>query len=1009
MTKKFLLAALMLVSFCIAPAAVAVAQQQPTVKVSGVVVDAAGEAVPGVGVVVKGTSNGTVTDLDGKFSLNVAKNDVLVFTSIGYATQEVVADGRSTYDITLADEFETLADVVVTGVARGTSKQTLSFTVEKLQGESIQEVTGNNVAVTLAGKMPGVKISFLDGNPGSEPVIKLRGGTSFDNNAQPLIIVDGIVTDGGLKDINMEDVADIEVIKGAAAASFYGSKAAGGVIHIITKRGADLDNGSVRVTFKTEEGPNWVGFRPARTTAHGNVIDPATGLPTGETDPDTIYDNKWPDHDSFDDFFAARCYASNTLGVTGRSKSGDINFYASVQNTNNPGVVKLLNGQNRTSFRANMDARLSPKVTFSTSNLFVRTITDERSINFDDIYYSDPGADFNAKNLDGSDYKVNPNVVSTRNNINPLYDVTNKRAESTGNRFLGAYNLRYLPTDWLSFNVGYSIDYSHGYSMDLTPAGRLTPTSPDGTDRETGYISNQNWDTFKHNIEAGALFSKKWGEFTTNFKVQYLYEDTKTEGFYAAGSQLAINGMDIISLELAKPETLDVNSWGSRIVSNSVSAVFQGDWKEAVMLDALYRLDGSSLLGDENIWQNYYRVSGAWNIAKTFDIPGVQMLKPRISWGTAGIVPAYGAKYETYAIGDGAIYGASNIGNKLLAPALSEEIEAGIDMRFFDRLSVDFTYSHKKNINMPYQMSVSGVTGFEYQWLNIGEFFTDAYELSFNVDIFKKRDFAWDINLNFDHLEQRIGELGRPDFFTGSGSLKIASNSKFGEMYNTDLATSLDQVRTSKEIKPGQTAEDVFTINNYGYVVRKEFIGTTKEAHMYVLDENGASAKNYVGNMLPKFNANLTNTLRYKGLLCYFTLSAQCGGLLYNNTKMYMAFAGQNAAYWDMSERDWQYRKPKSYVGQYPRAKFIEDVSFLKLREFALNYTFGEQMFKKANINFIKGVKIGVVGRNLLTLTRFSGPDPETDTYSDGILEGTDTPKYPSDIRTVTGTVTLTF
>lgn len=205
----------------------------------GSVVDKYGEPVPGVGIIIKNTRQGVTTDVDGKFTINSSKGTVLVVSALGYATQEIVVDGSS-LKVVLEDSAEQLADVIVTGVARGTSMATLPFTVEKISEASIQEVTGNNVAVTLAGKMPGVKISYLNGNPGSEPVIKLRGGTSFDSNSQPLIIVDGIVTEGSLKDINMEDVEDIEVIKGAAAASFYGSKAAGGVVHIITKRGASL-------------------------------------------------------------------------------------------------------------------------------------------------------------------------------------------------------------------------------------------------------------------------------------------------------------------------------------------------------------------------------------------------------------------------------------------------------------------------------------------------------------------------------------------------------------------------------------------------------------------------------------------------------------------------------------------------------------------------------------------------------------------------------------------------
>lgn len=981
--------------------------QQQTVHVSGIVRDANGNSLPGVNVRVKDTTVGAITDVDGKFRLDAPSGSTLVITYIGYTTREVKAGAN--LDITLTEDSELLSEVVVTGVARGTSKAKLSFTVEKVNNEALKEVTGTTVASTLAGKMPGVKILSTSGNPMDEPIIQLRGATSFASTDQPLIIVDGIVTSGVLKDINMEDVESIEVIKGAAAASFYGAKAAGGVIQIITKRGKGLENGKVNVAFKTEVGANWIGFTPERTTAHGHVVD-ASGNPTRTMEEDQIWDNKYiMDHDPYEDFFVPRVFTSNTLSLTGNSKSGDVNYYTSIQHTKNPGVVKELKGVDRVSFRVNLDAKLSDKVTLSTSNLYVRTINDRRSVNFDDIYYADPNANFLAKNIDGSDYIVNPNIVSTRNNINPLYDITNKRQEGTANRYLGSYAIRYVPAEWLSFNANYSVDFFHYYDFDLTPKGRLTPTSPDGTIRDEGYVYAGTGDTFKHNAEISALLTKSFGKFNTSLRLQYLYEDTKNEGMWGNGSKLAVSGMDIISLEQADPQTRDHSSWGSRIVSNSYTAVFNTDYDETYMFDALVRRDGASVIGDDNMWQTYYRVSGAWNAAKTFNIPNVQILKPRISYGTAGILPAYGAKYETFSLSNGVLYGGSQLGNKELKPALSQEVETGIDMRFFNRFDLGFTFSRKRNTDLPYVMSVSGITGFQFQNVNMGEFFTNSYEVTLNANLLKKKDFSWDVTLTWDKLDQFVGDLGRPDFMVGY--TKIASNERYGKMYSSKFATSLDQVKTSKLIKPGQTVEDVFTINNYGYVVRKDLIGTRDEAHMYVLDENGNTDNNqYIGNMNPDFNMNMMNTLTWKNFMLYFTLSYQQGGLLYNNTKVYMAFAGHNAKYWDMSERPWAQRKPMGYSNQMARGSgFIEDATFLKLREIAFNYHFTKKQLQKAGLKFLSGVKVGVIGRNLFTLTKYSGPDPETRTVEGGVLNGSDTPKYPSDIRTLTGTISVEF
>lgn len=1009
--KAFLLAAVGLWSVVdvtyAAPNELSVAsiQQQKSMQVTGTVKDSYGVPLPGVNIMVKGTANGTITDVNGKFKLTVPTGSTLVITYIGYVTQEVTA--KTNLKVIMEENSEVISEVIVTGVARGTSREKLAFSVEKVQKAALKEVTGTSVAATLAGKMPGIKVLSTSGNPNDEPIIQLRGGISFASTDQPLIIIDGNVTGGSLKDINMEDVENVEVIKGAAAASFYGAKAAAGVISITTKRGNSLDNGQVDVTLKNELGASMIGFVPERSTAHGHVVD-ANGNITSAIENDGIWDNKYNmSHNSYDDFFVPRYFTSNTLGLSGRSKSGDINYYASIQNTKNPGVVKFLEGVNRTSFRANMDAKLSDKITLSTSNMYVRSNSDDRNISFDDIFYADPNADFTAVNLDGTPFKINPNIVSTRNNANPLYTFSNTRAKGTSNRFLGNYSIRYNLIDWMSLNANYSIDFSHSYSYYLSPKGNLKVSSPDGTDRELGSISTNSSDDFKHNFEAGALFTKRFGNFNNTLKLQYLYEDDKYESIYAGGSKLAVSGMSNISLELANPETLDINSYGRRIVSNSYTAVYQGDYKDTYMFDALVRRDGASVIGDDNIWNTYYRVSGAWNMAKTFELPNIDMLKPRISYGTAGILPSYGAKYETYSMSAGSLYGASQMGNSKLKAALSQELEVGLDARFLKRFDLALTYSYKRNTDLPYVMAVSGVTGFSYQNVNMGEFFVQSYEATLNANLIQKKNLSWDVTLTWDKMHEKVGNLGRPNFT--SGNLYINSNETYGKLFGTSFATSLDQVKTHKDIKPGQSVEDVFTINNYGYVVRKDKIGTAEETHEYIKDEKGNNKKIYLGNMNPDFNTNMTNTFSWKNLTFYFTMSWQQGGMLFNNTKVYMSFAGRNAKFWDMSDRPWELRKSYSYTNQHPTASFMEDATFLKMREMALNYRFKKDQLQHVGLGFLRGVKLGVIGRNLFTLTKFSGPDPETRTMEGGVLNGIETPKYPSDIRTVTGTLSVDF
>ncbi len=986
------------------------APQQSEIKVTGKVVDPQGVELPGATVMVKGSKKGTVTDIDGKFSLSVPAGSTIVISYVGYNTVELPA--KANMDVTLQEDTNMLSEVIVSGVAKGTSREKLSFSVEKVRDEALHEVPGTDVTSALNGKMPGIKVIPTSGNPNDEPIIQLRGALSFNSTSQPLIIIDGIVTDGSLKDINMEDVENIEVIKGAAAASFYGAKAAAGVISITTKRGSNMSDGQVNVTFKSELGGSWVGWRPPFTTAHNRIVD-ENGYPTKVSDPDMIPDNPWNmTHNIFDQIFKTGFFNTETLGITGRSKSGDINYYVSIQNTKNPGVIRDLNGVNRTSFRANMDVKLSDKVTLTTSNMYVRTHSDDRYDDFGAVYFADPYADWSKPNVDGTPYYVNPNMITTWTLTNPLYKINNSRAESYANRYLGAYNLRYRPVTWLTLNAAYSIDFTSKDGYSLTPKGILKADDPTGANRENGYISDYQYNNFKHNLELGALFSKEWGDFTTNLKFQYLYEDAKYKYVSGSGSRLAVSGMDNISLDMADASTVDIYSDGNRIVNNSFTTVFQGDWRSEIMLDALYRLDGASVLGDDNLWNSYYRISAAWNAAKTFKIPGVQLLKPRLSYGTAGILPDYGWKYEVYSMSNGSLYGASQMGNSKLKAAMSREVEVGLDSRFLDRFDLAFSYAHKKNTDLPYMQTVSGITGFEYQYVNLGEFFINSWEISLNAMIMQNRNFSWDATLTWDRMTQRVGELGRPTMEVGI--MRIESNKPYGELYGTKWARSLDEVKYSKDIKPGQSVEDVFTINNYGYVVKKSEIGTTQETKYSIKGEDGNNAKVYLGNQNPDFNMNLTNTMHWKGFTFYFTMSWQQGGLAFNGQRQYMSFAGNNANNWDMSVRPWEQRKAYRYLNSHPSDWSVESTTFLKMREISLNYAFNRSQLRHVGLGFLQGIKLGVVGRNLFTLTHYAGSDPESrylnrDNNNGGVLVNNQQSNYPGDTRTVTGTIAIEF
>jgi len=444
MIKKSVYVVLVIIAAML-PCIFGYAQAQEKIITGKVVESATGSALPGASIIYN-NRNAVITNNDGNFSIRVKANEpaVLNVSSIGFADKQVtVAVAENNITIALEENAKSLNQVIVTGVATGTSRKKLAFAADKISGDAIHKVPATNAATALQGKVAGLKVFSNTGRPGEEPIIQLRGATAILGTTNPLIIVDGVFTEGGFNDINVEDIESFEVLKGAAASSLYGSRAANGVISITTKRGKGLQENKPQVTYHVEYGRNWLPYKPIRTTAHGFEVDDngelildSNGKPIAK--PDNIWDVPYVKHaDPFDQFFKPQTFFTHNLSVAGNANGGKTNYYASYQYQNQAGLVDLLDGFQRRNFRLNLDQKISNTLTLSASNAFIRTTNDTRNVNFDDIYYADPDADFYAENFDGTPYKINPNRISTRNNPNPLYQIANSYSEGTGSRFLG--------------------------------------------------------------------------------------------------------------------------------------------------------------------------------------------------------------------------------------------------------------------------------------------------------------------------------------------------------------------------------------------------------------------------------------------------------------------------------------------------------------------------------------------------------------------------------------------
>lgn len=979
--------------------------QQQSTRVTGVVKDNNGEPLPGVNIVVKGTTNGVISDMDGHFQLNAPQGATLVVTYIGYVSQEVKA-GAGELKIKLVEDSQTLSEVIVTGVAAGTPKQKLGFSIEKVSAEKLLKVPATDAASALQGKIAGVRITKTSGAPGSESDIQLRGVKTIFGSSNPLFIVDGILTENGLSDVNAEDIESIEVLKGAAASSLYGSRAANGVVSIITKRGTGMEGGKVQVDFRTEYGKNFLGYVPGRSKATNRQIKDGNVI-FGVTDPDQVYDNPYPQtYDQIDQFFNPGNYFTTHLALKGTSQNNKMSIYTSIQTTNEGGIVKMVDGIDRTNIRLNVDYRIMDNLVFSTSNLYTRTKADNRADGaFGGLYRSDPSANLLAPNEDGSPYLVNVNKLSDY--VNPMYNIANSRNESTSEKLLSFFSLKYDPTDYLTFSASYGTTRGTGESLYLTPKGRLRYD----LSQDPGWISRSMWKNTEQTVTVDASFYKKFGDFNTRVKLQYLYESSYSSSLNGGGGALGLGGMNITSVNLSSEQFAGSGVYKS--IANNIAGMFVMDYKDKYILDALVRRDASSLFGANVRWQTFYRVAGAWRISQDFKIEGINEWKLRASYGVAGLRPPFEAQYEVFALQNGVPGNMETLGNKNLKPAFSKETEIGTDIRFLDRFNFSINYSIANNTDQILKVPVTPLTGAAFQWQNAGTIQTKVWEASLNADIINNKDWNWNMGLTYDKVKQKITKLNCTPYMLNGTRFRIEEGIDFGVLYLDKFARSLDEV--ANQVPAGRKVDELFALNNQGFVVKRDQIGTINETPIKVKDDKGNIVALPTRSMTPNYNLNLNTTLSYKGFTLYMLWGYQDGGVVYNHSVRYTT----EPKLFDQTGKPWNEVKAATYYsngGQqigllgWDNDVLLFDASFLKLRELSLSYDFKLKPLQP----FVKNMRVSVIGRNLLTFTKYPGYDPEGVSADKG--KGVDSnsfrfesnDQYPL-YRTITGSIAFTF
>jgi TonB-linked SusC/RagA family outer membrane protein len=1019
---------------------------QPSIKaqtnvISGIVTSADdGSTLPGVAIIVKGTTTGTTTDFDGKYTLNIpADTKVLVFSFIGMKPQEVTYTGQANINVILKSDIFGLEEVVVAGVASATPKRKLSVSVSKVGSEDLENVPATSASSALQGKVSGVTITNASGNPGESSGIRLRGATSLLGDVSPLIIVDGVMLDGGsLSDINANDIESMQVVKGASASALYGSRAGSGVIVVTTKRGSSASGDKTDIKVRNEYGmSNLVhkidlsehhpyrladDYQQPTYTKYYGVIYPTgyvggmnkniQGTPT--LDFDHYADNPYTSvKDPQDEIFKPGQYFTNYVSMAGNNvKTG---FFISFENNHNSGIILNSKGSDRQNYRLNLDHKLNEYVKIKTSTLVTDVTIDKPSeggqnSSFFNLLYMSPDANLDMLSPDTLDYMkyyIKPDPWS--NGENPKHALYYEKRSTTRRGILQNFSANINPAKWINFDIDYSIEKNNQKANTQYPLGYQA----NNYQYKKGLIQNYAGESLSQTFQTTANMQGTFGYYTLKTKLSYLFEKNTSEYIIARASDLMTPG--VTSMGIAR--SLDyMNSANYKTLAKDYFGILDIDYKEKLIASALYRMDGSSLFGVNNRWNPYYRFSFAYRLNEDFHIPGFQEIKLRTAVGTSGQRPYFDYQYETYLVVANTSIRKYILGNKDLKPAETKEREYAVNLQFLEHFELEIVRSKSETKDEFLKKPVSLVTGFESQWGNFATIESKTWEWTLTAQILKQKDLEWKMNFAYDNIKQKVVKLDIPPFYTGPSinsstqTFWIKEGEPIGTMYGYDWVRSLDQMKN--QLPAGKTIDN-YTVNSDGYVIEKGTEGTYNEKPISI-DQNNDGFADFVkiANMNPDFNLSMSSTVMWKDITFSMLWSWKQGGDIYNLTKQWIYLDRRHGDIDQSGKPDYQKKTIDYYEAFYFENRmnkhFVEDGTYLKLREMSLYYTLPADKLQKMHLPYLKHLKVGVLGRNLLTLTKYSGWDPEVASSENSTVYIIDIFNYPN-FRTISASLELTF
>ena len=994
-----LLSLFIIICFCTLPI---YAQNQ---QITGRVLDKGNEPIIGASVLVKGTTNGTITDLDGNFRLsNVAKDATIQISYIGYKTQDFKLDGKTHFPIILDEDTQTLDEVVVVGYGVQRKSDLTGAVASVKAADALKGTPVSDITNALQGRLAGVSIMSSSGQPGSSATIRVRGSNSLASESGPLIVIDGLMG-GSLSSLNPSDIASVEVLKDASATAIYGSKGSAGVILITTK---NPESGKVNVeyngyiNFKTPyELPEMMSAGQFAELANDyvNEINASTGSSMSEFyTPEQIqefYQNGG--YDYIDKVFRNMSIEhTHELSISGGSEKTKFLFSGSYND--NQGIVNNSWGK-RFNYRLKVDTDIrkwlkvglnfwgdyqkSSSIRFSQyNNLLIGALTYPNTLS-----PTDENGDYRTNNLISPQY--NPSIfVDTPQNDGYIYTsrlqgyVDVKLAKGLNFRMTQGFTFYNRNTQNL-YGTG-SYEYYQSYGQQTSADARSYHNYSWINTNILSYIREFNED---HRINATAVLEQ---QYANNYYLRGFGRDLISE-------KLGYDALGMSSLHTVESE---------RDITTMLSYLLRANYvfKNRYMVTASWRRDGSSALAKDNRWENFWAIALAWDIKQEKFMQQVDFMdqfKLRFGYGENGnqTMPS-GQDYLAWTQitaekdKDGNLsFVTERLANRDVRWERTSQFNYGLDLGFFNnRLTASIDYYTKETKDVLLYVNMPIYTGFTSRYANAGTVTNKGFEITLGADPVVTKNFRWNTSVTLSRNIGKVKELADGNSYADlSGNYE---NKYFRNIVGEKIATMWgyrnEGVWTSEEVNAGLAP-----------------VGTEAGSYKYkdkdnngVIDEND---REIIGNGQPSFQWSWNNALSYKGFDFSLFVIGVHGFDIYNYTRE--ARLSTNGSIVLSPTPEWENRwTPENdkntgvagFIGNRnaltPSSQYVENGSFVKVKSITLGYTFPEKWMKKATINRLR---VYVSLQNPFLFTGYSGMDPEV-TLQKSLTSGIDWGYYPN-------------